>query len=157
TLPFRHSFRRGNRGNIMPNTRPLLSTIVSLFASFMLLGCSETTPTTPAPQPPGTIAPASTSTSSKASETSVTVGFVFGETQKIFNPDPETIEKHLRATDWNNTQQRPMVHVTRTTATGSTTIKLEGTLGTPNDDGPFRAKVIALDTDEKGVYKIVLG
>jgi hypothetical protein len=39
---------------------------------------------------------------------------------------------------------------------GQTTIKLEGTLGAPNEDGPFRAKVIGLDTDEKGTTKIVL-
>jgi hypothetical protein len=140
---------------IMPHSRRLISTVLALVASISIAGCSKSAaPTSPATSTSSTGNPGSASP--KGPETSLTVGFVFGETQEVPNPDPATIEKHLRAADWNNAQQRPLVHVTRKTATGSTTIKLQGTLGTPNDDGPFHATVLGLDSDEKGGLRIVL-
>lgn len=139
--------------SIMPNTRYFISTVLTVLSPFFAAGCSEPSAPTSSAAPTSQTPAASTSSSP---ETTLAVGFVFGETEDVPNADPVVIEKHLRATDWNNAQQRPLLHVTRTTATGSTTMKLEGTLGTPNDDGPFRAKVIALDSDEKGAVRIVL-
>ncbi|MDB5345624.1 MAG: hypothetical protein JWP89_4001 [Schlesneria sp.] len=139
----------------MPDSSRFLATVVALLASFSIAGCSK--PAAPvAPTPSTSSTGNSGSAAAKGPENNLTVGFVFGETQKIPDPDAATIEKHLRATDWKNAQQRPLLHVTKKTDIGSTTVKLEGTLGTPNDDGPFRAKVIGLDSDGKGGLRIGL-
>lgn len=139
----------------MPNTSHSITAVIALVAPMFIAGCSKPT----APVSSGTPAAQSSSSSpaaAKGPEDNLTTGFVFGESQKIPNPDAATIEKHLRATDWKNAQQRPLLHVTKNSASGSTTVKLEGTLGTPNEDGPFHATVIGLGSDGKGGLRIVL-
>src|SRR5262245_32592176 len=59
--------------------------------------------------------------------------------QTYANPDSATIEKHVRAMNWQNPQQRPYVHLSRVDASGGSYVKLQGTQGTPNTDGLFRA------------------
>jgi hypothetical protein len=64
--------------------------------------------------------------------------------QMFPNPDDALIEKQVRALNWQNPKQRPFVHLSRIDASGGSYVKLQGTQGTPNTDGLFRAMGLGL-------------
>jgi hypothetical protein len=127
----------------MQKTNQYITALLILLTVCGISGCSKT-PAPDAQQQPADGSSAA-SMAPESSELTLTVGFIFGDTQKIPNPDEALIKKHVRETDWHNAQQRPLVHLARVDASGATFVKLQGTLGTPNVDGAFRAIVIGID------------
>jgi len=117
-----------------------------LLCTWCVAGCSKTPP---ASTPPGQGAAPTGSTGtapSTASQLTLTVYVNMDESdmQTFANPDDSLIEKQVRALNWQNPQQRPYVHLARIDASGGSYVKLQGTQGTPNTDGLFRAMGLGL-------------
>jgi len=122
--------------------------ILSVIAVCCICGCSQT----PAPDPQGEgAAPAGSDAGAPvatgASQMTLTVGMIFGDAQTFPNPDVAAIEKHVRAKNWTNTEERPYLQLARSGANRTSVLKVQGTLGTPNVDGPFRAVLLLYNAD----------
>lgn len=109
-------------------------------------GCSKA-PTASNPPPQGAAATGGTGAASPtAPQVTLTVYVNMDESdmQTFPNPDDSLIEKQVRALNWQNLQQRPYIHLSRIDASGGSYVKLQGTQGTPNTDGLFRAMGLGL-------------
>ncbi len=111
-------------------------------------GCADS-PATPAPAPQSAAPsiPGASHVSSSGSTLTLTAGQVFGETKTFQNPDAATAEQQVRALNWQNLKERPLIQLARVYDSGdkSVTLKVQGTLGAPNEDGLMRAGIIIYD------------
>jgi hypothetical protein len=132
----------------MTKTWTFSPAFIPLLLASCIAGCSGPPASAPDGNQEQTTASGSAELKSAgASKLTLTVGMIFGETQTFDNPDSTLIEKHVRATDWKNFQERPYIQLARPGAQRTSVLKVQGTLETPNVDGPFRAVLLLYNPD----------
>ena len=116
-----------------------IAAALALTTGLCIVGCSGNS-LEPSPGPDA--APAvTTPDNNAAADLVLTVGVIGGDTKKITAPNAATLESETRAIDWTDTTVRHMVHLARTDKDGASVVKIQGSLGMPNEDGIFRAIV----------------
>jgi hypothetical protein len=125
----------------MADLRKSITTAFVALVICSMAGCSDPAKSNGSGvQSAGDDADSGTRASSGTSELMLTAYTNLGESemQRMSNPDAAQIEKLVRGMNWQNPQQRPYVHLARV-GNGGSYLRLQGTQGTPNTDGIFRA------------------
>lgn len=100
----------------------------------------------PQPSPVGTGA---ASTPPKSAELILKVGYLHegGDNQTFNDPDVASLEKHVRAIDWQNVKRPGFVGLLRPGATRTSQTNIQGSLGSTDTDERFKAVVILYNVD----------